>query len=131
MAYLLDSNAIIHTLNQLDGQVATAAMRHPDEDVVTSSVVMHELYFGAYKSAKLERNLAMLETIRFPVLEFDRQDAQEAGRIRVLLRAVGTPIGPYDVLIAGQALRRGLTLVTANFREFERVPGLLCEDWSR
>ena len=131
MRYLLDSNAVIHTLNQVEGRVAAATMKHPDEDLATSSVVMHELYFGAYNSARSERNLATLATVRFPVLEFDREDAREAGRVRALLRAAGTPIGLYDLLIAGQALRHGLTLVTANLREFERVPGLVCEDWSQ
>jgi tRNA(fMet)-specific endonuclease VapC len=65
------------------------------------------------------------------VLDYDRDDALEAGRVRALLASQGRPIGPYDTLIAGQALRHGLVLVTANTREFERVPGLVCEDWSR
>jgi tRNA(fMet)-specific endonuclease VapC len=64
------------------------------------------------------------------LLEFDEEDAREAGEIRALLERKGTPIGPYDVIIAAQARRRGALLVTANEREFARVPGLKTEDWA-
>ena len=65
--------------------------------------------------------------MQFEVLDFDREDARQAGELRARLAAAGTPIG--DVLIAGQALARGLTLVTHNTGEFQRVPGLRIEDW--
>jgi tRNA(fMet)-specific endonuclease VapC len=65
----------------------------------------------------------------FKVLGFDANDARHAGQVRASLAAAGTPIGPYDVLIAGQALARNLTLVTSNVREFRRVPGLRVKDW--
>ena len=64
------------------------------------------------------------------MLSFDEEDARISGEIRAQLAKKGTPIGPYDVLIAGQALARGLTLVTANTREFSRVEGLRLVDWS-
>ena len=64
------------------------------------------------------------------VLNFDVGDAEEAGDIRAALERAGTPIGPYDVLIAAQARRRGATLVTSNEREFARVRGLKTEDWT-
>lgn len=64
------------------------------------------------------------------VLDFDEDDAKAAAEIRAELAQRGTPIGPYDVLIAGQALVRGLTLVTANTREFSRVAELKLVDWS-
>jgi tRNA(fMet)-specific endonuclease VapC len=63
------------------------------------------------------------------VLSFDVEDARHAGAIRAELAAAGTPIGPYDALIAGQARARCLVLVTHNVREFARVPGLQVEDW--
>lgn len=63
------------------------------------------------------------------MLEFDRDDARCAGSIRARLASAGQPIGPYDVLIAGQALARGLILVTRNTREFARVPDLQVENW--
>jgi tRNA(fMet)-specific endonuclease VapC len=65
----------------------------------------------------------------FVVLPFDAEDATQAGDIRVHLESKGTPIGPYDYLIAAQARSRGATLVTLNTREFARVPGLLVTDW--
>ena len=89
----------------------------------------HELYYGAYKSGRPEENLARVEGLAFPVLEFDREDARSAGEVRARLSGAGTPIGPYDVLIAGQALARKLILLTHNRKEFERVPGLRLEDW--
>jgi tRNA(fMet)-specific endonuclease VapC len=70
-----------------------------------------------------------VDGLRFPVVEFDHDDARHAGEIRAQLASKGTPIGPYDVLIAGQARARKLTLVTHNSAEFVRVPGLKVEDW--
>ena len=67
--------------------------------------------------------------MQFEALDFDREHARQAGELRPRLAAAGTPIGAYDVLIAGQALARGMTLVTHNTGEFQRVPGLRIEDW--
>ena len=74
--------------------------------------------------------MARVDALQFPVLEFDQEDARQAGEIRAHLASKGTPIGPYDVLIAGQAKARNLTLVTHNTTEFQRVEGLRVEDWS-
>jgi tRNA(fMet)-specific endonuclease VapC len=131
MRYLLDTNAVIALLNRTEGKVFTTALRHRSESVGTSSIVMYELFFGAYKSARPARNLSVVEALQLTVIDFNEEDAREAGKIRAYLAQKGRPIGPYDVLIAGQALGRGLVLVTANVREFSRVPGLVCEDWSR
>lgn len=65
------------------------------------------------------------------MIEFDKEDAREAGKIRAFLAAKGSPIGPYDVLIAGQAMARKMVLVTANTDEFARIPGLQLDDWER
>jgi tRNA(fMet)-specific endonuclease VapC len=131
MRYLLDTNAVIAILNRVESKTFAAMMKQRSEDVATSSIVMHELFFGAYKSARQARNLSVLEALRLTTLDFDGDDAREAGRIRAQLSQAGRLIGPYDVLIAGQALRHRLILVTANVREFSRVPGLACEDWSK
>jgi tRNA(fMet)-specific endonuclease VapC len=131
MRYLLDTNAVIALLNRAESKAFATTMKHRSEDVATSSIVMHELFFGAYKSARQARNLSVLEALRLTILDFDGDDAREAGRIRAQLAQGGRPIGPYDVLIAGQALRHRMILVTANMREFSRVSGLVCEDWSR
>ena len=106
----------------------------PDVAIHISSIVLFELWFGAYKSKLVERNkqrLADLVSERFTLLEFSPKDAEAAGHIRATLEARKQPIGPYDTLIAGQALARGVTLVTANHREFARVDGLQWEDWAQ
>ena len=94
-----------------------------------SSIVSHELAFGAYNSQRVDQNLQIVEALEFDVLELSKSDAHEAGKIRAALKKQGTPIGPYDVLIAGQAVARSLILVTNNMKEFKRVQGLNVEDW--
>jgi tRNA(fMet)-specific endonuclease VapC len=92
-----------------------------------------ELEYGIAKSERRRENqerLAVFLQAPISVLPFDADDAREAGEIRAALAKAGTPIGPYDILIAAQARRRGATLVTANAREFARVPGLKTEDWA-
>jgi tRNA(fMet)-specific endonuclease VapC len=74
-------------------------------------------------------NIALIDALQFVVLEFDKEDARQAAEVRALLASRGAQIGPYDVLIAGQAIARRMILVTHNIREFGRVPGLRFEDW--
>ena len=130
MRYLLDANAIIALLNDTTSPIAKRVRRHAPRDFGVSAVVIHELYYGAFKRQRVERNVARVDALRFSVLEFDEEDARQAGQIRADLASKGTPIGPYDVLIAGQARARELTLVTHNTAEFTRVQGLKVEDWS-
>lgn len=129
MRYLLDANAIMALLNDTTSPIARRVRRHAPRDFGVSAVVIHELYYGAFKSQRVDQNVARVDALQFSVLEFDEEDAREAGRIRAQLASKGTPIGPYDVLIAGQARVRDLTLVTHNTSEFQRVPGLQVEDW--
>ena len=129
MRYLLDANAVIALANRSHPGLSRRARREPPQDVAISVVVMHELYFGAYKSRRPAENLAVADALQFAVIEFDRDDARQAGEIRAFLAVRGIPIGPYDVLIAGQAVARNMVLVTHNVREFGRVPGLRIEDW--
>jgi tRNA(fMet)-specific endonuclease VapC len=103
--------------------------RFKPQDFAIPAVVAHELFYGAYKGQRTPENLALIDGLQFAVLEFDREDARQAGEIWAALAMAGTPIGPYDVLIAGQASARGLILITRNTREFARVPGLRFEDW--
>lgn len=129
MRFLLDTNAVIALLNAPDGRIRQRVRRHLPGDFGLSSVVIHELCFGAFRSRHRERNLARVDGLRFEILAFDREDARHAGAIRADLAALGTPIGAYDVLIAGQARARALTLITRNMREFRGVAGLRLEDW--
>jgi tRNA(fMet)-specific endonuclease VapC len=131
MRFLLDANAVIALLKDTTSLLAKRVRRRPPRDVGISAIVAHELYYGAYKSQRVERNLAVIESLQFEVVEFDHEDAKHSGEVRAILASRGTPIGPYDVLIAGQARARSLTLVTHNTAEFRRVPDLKVEDWSR
>jgi tRNA(fMet)-specific endonuclease VapC len=128
MKFLLDSNAVI-ALFKGNPDFLNRLRQYQPQDFGLPSIVAHEFYFGAYHSQRREENLARVDGLRFEILDFTAEDARQAGAIRAHLAAAGTPIGPYDVLIAGQALSRGLTLVTRNGREFVRVPSLIVEDW--
>lgn len=130
MRYLLDTNAVISLLNEPGGPVSQRVRTLTPSDFGLSSIVVHELYFGAYKSQRRDRNLTLVDNLRFEVVPFDQEDARHAGDIRAALAAQGIPIGGYDVLIAGQARARALTLVTRNVREFQRVDGLLLDNWA-
>lgn len=130
MTYSLDTNAVIAVLREPAGKVARTLRRHAPDNVVVSSIVVHELYYGAFRSARVAHNLVQVDALGFMILDLDRNDARAAGAVRVELAVVGTPIGGYDLLIAGQARARGLTVVTANTREFIRVAGLRVEDWA-
>ncbi|MFN8656191.1 MAG: type II toxin-antitoxin system VapC family toxin [Candidatus Obscuribacterales bacterium] len=129
MRYILDANAVIALLKDSDSKISRRVRKVPPADVVVSSIVAHELFFGAYKSKRVKHNLDIFDALLFQVVEFDKEDAREAGEIRAFLSNAGTPIGPYDVLLAGQAKARGLTVITHNVKEFGRVPGLKVENW--
>jgi tRNA(fMet)-specific endonuclease VapC len=129
MRYLLDTNVVIVLLNDIASKAAQRARREKPGDVAISAIVAHELYYGAFKSRRIEHNVAFVDALQFAVLEFDKEDARQAGRVRAWLGGKGTPIGPYDVLIAGQAMARNMILITHNTSEFRRVPGLKTEDW--
>ncbi len=129
MRYLLDANAVIGLLNDFSSNLRRRARREKPADIAISAIVAHELFYGAFKSRRAERNAALVDAFQFAVIEFDKEDARQAGKIRALLASKVTPIGPYDVLIAGQAMARNMVLVTGNTDEFERVPGLRLEDW--
>jgi tRNA(fMet)-specific endonuclease VapC len=128
MKMMLDTNVVIAVAGRRR-QVVEQLRRYDPVEICVSALVMHELYFGAYKGQRAGRNLAEIDAYSFQVLAFDLNDARRAGEIRARLDALGLRIGPYDVLIAGQALARGLTLVTRNTRAFARVEGLSLEDW--
>lgn len=128
MSYLLDTNIVIALLKR-DRKVTLELRSRVEEDIFISSLVVHELYFGAFKSNISIRSMQAIESIGLPVLPFDELDAQISGNIRYQLEQQGRQIGPIDTLIAGQALARDLTVVTRNVGEFSRVEGLRVENW--
>jgi tRNA(fMet)-specific endonuclease VapC len=115
--FLLDTNAVIALLKGHPG-VQARIRQHRPGDFAMSAIVAHELYFGAYRGTRGVENLARVDALRFEVLDFDREDARNAGQLRAVLAAAGAPIGPY-----------GLTLITRNVREFGRITAIRVEDW--
>ena len=131
----LDTNIIIAAINQRAAAVRQRLMKTLHEGTIVGipTVVLYKLWYGIKKSARAQANTDALDN--FLALDitpwpFEPEDAEVAGDIRAALERLGTPIGPYDVLIAAQALRRGAILVTANKNEFARVPGLQTQDWT-
>ncbi len=136
MAYLLDTNACIVLINGSSELVRKRFSRAvgSGEEVSVPSVSVFELWHGVAKSVQIDANARRVKMFLegfVRVLEFGEADARQAGEIRSILERMGRPIGTYDVLIAGQALNRKLTLVTANVKEFGRVKGLDWEDWGK
>jgi tRNA(fMet)-specific endonuclease VapC len=136
MTYLLDTNVCIALINGKPAAVRKRFQRVVQKGarVSVSTIVAFELWYGVAKSSQKEGNTNRLETFLsgpLSLLPFDEEDAKAAGKVRAEIEAAGRPIGAYDLLIAGQALRHKMTLVTANTKEFQRVPGLVFEDWAK
>jgi tRNA(fMet)-specific endonuclease VapC len=130
LRFLLDTNLCIRVLRD-----RTASLREKfnleAESLAISAIVLTELLHGAAKSARPDANRKEVENFaaRLEVLPFDTPAAHHAADIRVTLERQGRTIGGYDLLIAGHARSRALIVVTGNRGEFDRVPGLQCEDW--
>jgi tRNA(fMet)-specific endonuclease VapC len=133
--YLLDTNAVVALLRDKPPAVRERfrAAELAGDYLAVSSAVLFELWYGVEKSTHVSENTERLRVFLsgdLDVLAFDDEDAKSAGRVRATVEKNGTTIGPYDLLIAGQALARGLTVVTANTSEFARVQGLGWVDWT-
>jgi tRNA(fMet)-specific endonuclease VapC len=135
VSYLLDTNVCIALINLSSSKVRARFMQAAQRKatISTSSIVAHELWYGVAKSQLIAQNsraLTVFLSRDVAALDFSTQDAQAAGEIRSELERQGKRIGEYDTLIAGQAFARNLVLVTANTSEFQRVNGLIVEDWT-
>ena len=133
--FCLDTNSVIAAITKrspaVDRRLQAEFQRNTR--VIVPAIVLYELRFGIANSARRAADERMLDLFLSAPVEtpaFDSADASDAADIRLFLRRRGTPIGPYDMLIAAQARRRGAALVTANLREFRRVPGLVVQDWA-
>ena len=136
MSYLLDTNACIALINGKPPFVRRRFQKVVDDGATArvSSIAAFELWYGAEKSQRKEANIARVQTFLsgpISLLSFDDEDAKAAGALRAVLESIVRPIGAYDLLMAGQAIRHRLTLVTSNAREFSRVKGLSWEDWAK
>ncbi|CAN5784678.1 type II toxin-antitoxin system VapC family toxin [soil metagenome] len=128
--FLLDTNVCVGVLKD-NAVVVNRFGRYATAELRLCSVVKAELYYGARAGAAVAKNLATVERFcrPFESLPFDDSCAKTYGTLRADLRQRGQLIGPNDLMIAAIALTHELTLVTHNTREFERVPGLMLEDW--
>ncbi len=129
---MLDTNACIQLINRSHPPLTKRIVSHRASDFALSAVTAAELFFGVENSqhrAKSVKRLALL-LAEIEVLAFDERAAEAYGAIRASLAQRGTPIGPLDNLIAAHAVAAGLTLVTTNLREFQRVKSLKVENWS-
>ena len=129
--YLLDTNTCVYYMKNAYPSLTQKFLAADPKNFFISSVTVFELYYGTEKSKWGDRNRQNLALFLAPftILPFDTGDAMTAARIRRHLERHGTPIGPYDLQIASQALARGLTVLTHNTGEFRRVPNLKVEDW--
>ncbi len=122
---LRDRPAVVRT------RAMAATSRH--QNLLVSSIVLHELWYGVYKSSDIPRNASKL--LRFlagnlETVDFDSEDARIAGEIRAVLKVQGRQIGAFDPLIAAQCLRHNFTLVTADMSDFSRISDLRWENWA-
>lgn len=130
LKYMLDTDICIYTIKRKPAHLKRLFNAHIGQ-LCISSVTWGELIRGAEKSQQVAHNLAVIEgfAARLEILDFDRSAAQHFGEIRANLEKRGTPIGGYDVMIAGHARSSGLILVTNNEAEFNRVEGLRVQNW--
>ncbi|MBK8970356.1 MAG: tRNA(fMet)-specific endonuclease VapC [Hahellaceae bacterium] len=132
LKYMLDTNIVIYTIKNKPQVVREAFKAHYGQ-ICISTVTLMELIYGAERSANPERNIADVEGLaaRLEVMDYDESAAIHTGQIRAELAGKGTPIGPYDQMIAGHARSQGLIVVTNNEKEFKRVSGLRLENWAK
>ena len=130
LRYLLDTNICIDVIKRRP-ELVLDRFNENAAHLAISSITLAELLHGAEKSSQPQRTLAVVEDFcsRLDVLDYVAKAAQHYGQIRASLEQRGTPIGVNDLHIAAHARSEGLTLVSNNLREFERVDGLLYENW--
>ncbi len=129
--YLLDTT-VLSDFARGDRNVHARLVTTPPSRLAVTTITVMEVEYGLALSTKRAKTIrpvldAILGTLTR--LAYSDDDARATATLRAVLRKRGTPIGPYDALIAGTAVSRGLLLVTSNTGEFERVPGLEVEDW--
>ena len=132
MMYMLDTNICIYAMKNKPEKILRRFKEEMNNGLCISSITLAELEYGMQHSSRPAQNEQALLRFLVPltVLPFDAAAATVYGEIRTALQNKGTPIGPMDMLIAAHAKSDGLTLVTNNVREFERVSGLEIENWA-
>lgn len=130
LKYLLDTNIVIYVIKRRPVEVLGLFNENAGRMAI-SAITLAELIHGAEKSTRVAQNLAVVDDFasRLEVLPYTSRASQHYGAIRAILERAGRPIGVNDLHIAAHARSEGLTLVTNDLAEFERVPGLLTENW--
>ena len=128
---LLDTNICIYILKNKPVEVLEKFKKFDIGELKLTSITVAELYFGAYNSSYLERNISVIERflIPFEIVNFDEKAAMEYGKIKVKLRKESNIIGELDMQIASIAISNNLILVTNNIKEFARIENLDFENW--
>jgi len=131
MKYMLDTNICIGLIRQKPQKLIRRLTRCAPGEVGVSSITIAELAHGANKSNQVEQNLTALEQFLLPieVADFDQRASAAYGVVRAFLEREGKVIGSMDMLIGAHALSLGVTLVTNNVDEFQRITKLKIEDW--
>lgn len=133
MRFLLDTN-VLSDFVRGDARVQARLRAEAPTDIAVSTITAMEIEYGLQLVPARRKSIAPVMDALFAstaLLAFSPEDARAAASVRATLRRRGVPIGPYDVLLAGCALARGLVLVTANVAEFERVAALSVENWRK
>ncbi|MDA9764070.1 MAG: type II toxin-antitoxin system VapC family toxin [Opitutales bacterium] len=133
MRYLLDTDICIYIIKKKPESVFDKFRRCSIGDIGISSITYSELCFGVYKSQNVDKNLGALEGFVAPleIAPYDETVCHYYGQVRCSLEKIGKPIGPLDMLIASHALSLGVTLVSNNIKEFDRIEGLNVENWTQ
>ena len=131
MKYLLDTNICIYIMKNRPPQVISKFKKFDIGDVAISSITLFELQYGAYKSQNMDKSLEVIQSFIAPldIIPFGRKAADICGKIRADLQLQGNVIGLADIQIAAIAMGRDYTLVTNNLKEFQRINGLVLENW--
>lgn len=131
--YLLDSNICIFLIRNKTLLLRERIKMYSPSLLHLSVITVAELEYGAAKSkTPVKEHQAVLDFVSpFKIIDFKPNDAENFGLIRAYLEKKGTPIGPYDMEIAAQAMTNNLIVVTNNVGEFERVPWIKVEDWTK
>ena len=132
MKYMLDTNICVYVIKKRPEQVLNRFMQYDPGELCISAITLAELEYGIENSSMPERNRLALAMFLsgIQILPFDDAATEEYGKIRAALRRQGTPVGANDMLIAAHAKAKGLTIVTNNTREFDRIEGLTVANWA-
>ncbi len=130
--YLLDTDIMIYNLKGNE-MVRQNLRNHINDPIQICSVTLMELYYGAFKSQKVESNIAKVRKIEnsIEIISINKDQVELFGMLKVKLEKAGTPLDDFDLILAATALSHNLILVTNNERHFSRIEGLQIENWSK